>query len=534
MNIVDMSQIKNFWLVEMLPFTFEDRKNYKFVKEYQELSSENGIFGIGWSDYPELKEIFGKIPIEKSELTKEIYETIKENIKNCPKLQDLKLEDSYIENIYQNAWKELKKQEEKNNNTNKKNNEQPNDEQENNEQEDKGLNLAIKNFFSIEKGDIVLSRLRNGKYIVGIVEDNTKYYGSNEEDEEGKNEDDLIKKWKENEKIMSNGFGWRCKVKHWYPISREDVPSDIIGRCSQRNSYTITRLNDDRIKLFILKLLERQEKKKSNCPPIILNENNFASALNSDELEDLIYLYILDKKENEDLILLPSQCKISEPMYEFYLKHKKNMDGKIITCQVKNRSTVDFQKYKDEIEHDKKGMFEKIYLFSGIESYGNDKEKEKYKEKIEIIEKKELWKYLKDNKSYFNVLQDDYYYKFSSDEKEDEKVIISKAEENGWTLHKYQKAWKVKQNKQKKFKVSYYDNGELKSTSSKEYCNEILKSRIKAINFNYNAYDENKPNFYYNNDFRCFIINKKTNKEENEIKKVIEEVIPIIKKLVGD
>ena len=74
-------------------------------------------------------------------------------------------------------------------------------------------------------------------------------------------------------------------------------------------------------------------------------------------LEDLVYLYI--KSKNMDYKLLPSTCKISKEKYEMDLI---NEEGKMITCQVKNDASIEYQNYANE-END----FYKIYLFSGLE-----------------------------------------------------------------------------------------------------------------------------------------------------------------------
>ena len=68
-------------------------------------------------------------------------------------------------------------------------------------------------------------------------------------------------------------------------------------------------------------------------PKIILNKDNFTSALNYMELEDLVYTYIIN--ENPNYILYPSKCKATKIKYEFTLLDK-NCKEKEITCQVKN------------------------------------------------------------------------------------------------------------------------------------------------------------------------------------------------------
>ena len=535
-NILNLSEFENFWLFEMLPFRQNEKSNYKFVRDYQEFCIEKGIFGIGWSDYEELKDIFGTIKTKNGKIENdEEKKKLKENIENIIKDFDFNKSDiGNISKIYQDVYNEIgkinkkdEKEKEEEEEENKVAEKEEENKKEENKSENNGLKRAIDNFFSIKKGDVVLSRLRNGKYIVGRVIDDEKEYGRTQEEEE------ILNKYN----VKSQGFGWRCNVD-WHIISREDVPSDIIGRCSQRNPSTLTHINNDRIKLFTLKLLKQSDKTiKIDCPPIILNKNNFASSLNSDELEDLVYLYIL--KENNNLTLLPSLCKISEPLYEFFLQDN---DGKYITCQVKNNSVVEFLIYKDEMDKDKEKKIKKIYLFSGIGKYFKDEDKEKYdefknnyEEKITEIDKKELWKILNDKKQYFKFSQKqtkDYYdIKDVSDEKGNTIVFLQEITNNDWKMHISGNHLKGK----KRFDVEFYnDNGEILYASkvAKKACDNkigIERKKVYKINFMYKE-NEKDINFYYNNEFKCFIIKN----PESEIKNIIDEVRPIVEKITGE
>lgn len=536
-NIFNMSKHKKFWLVQMLPFRYEDRDNYTFVNNYQEIcckKGKEGIFGIGWSDFDELQDIFGDISTVDGSLTDNQKNILREKFTKY----DIEFKESnnvsdFYEKAYITFWNKSKEKNAKNqegsqnidkDNQGEKDSQDADNEKENAQyidsvnQEDsqdddkenvnKGLRKALKNFFEIKNGDVVLARLRNGEYIVGEVINDLKEYRKT----------DSERKVLENH--QSQGFGWHCKVQEFYKISRENVPSDIIGRCSQRNSCTISSINNDRLKLFILKLLN----KENHCPPIILNSNNFASALNADELEDLVYLYIQEKWDN-NLILLPSQCKVNEPRYEFFLKHK-NENEKIITCQVKNKAIVDFGTYKCD-----KNKYEKIYLFSGWGNYGDDSQKEEYKGKIEEIDKADLWNVLKENIQYFKMIQEGYYYKIEEKDEEDIEVEIPSVigEKNKWSMIKTNEKWKTKSSK---FKVVYY-NDDGKITKVDEEHNKIKRSRISKIYFNYGE-KENKGKFFYYHEFRTFIIvDAKDEKEVNEIKDFIkEEIAPIVEKML--
>ena len=310
-------------------------------------------------------------------------------------------------------------------------------------------------------------------------------------------------------------------------MQRNETLPAIIGRFSQRNQKTISRVNDDKIKLLALKLYqEKRENIKIEIPPIILNENNFGRSLDPDELEDLVYLYILDKEKNENLILLPSHCKITEPMYEFYLKDKNNVNEKNITCQVKNVRKVEFSDYLEQ-----KDLFKRIYLFSGINDYGDKREDDKI---IKPIPQGKLYECLIEKINYFPFLNNKKYYiidkKDNNKENSNEEIKIkSEYNDNNWSMHRYNKRLK---NKEKRFNVNFFDDdGKILHTASKEYsCDneiKIAKNRIHSIEFDYNVNGE-KGYFYYNNEFKCFII-------KNEItKNIIDEAKVIVKEIIGD
>ena len=225
--------------------------------------------------------------------------------------------------------------------------------------------------------------------------------------------------------------------------------------------------------------------------------------------------------------LLPSQCKVNEPRYEFFLKHK-NGNEKIITCQVKNKAMVDFGAYKDDID---KNKYEKIYLFSGWENYGDDSQKEKYKDKIKEIDKAKLWEVLQYKIQYFKMIQEGYYYKIEERKEEDVEIEIPSVigEKNKWSMIKTKEKWKTIS---PKFKVVYY-NDDGKIIKLDEGYNKIKRSRISKIYFNYGE-KENKGKFFYYHEFRTFIIvDAKDEKEVKEIKDLIkEEIAPIVEKLL--
>lgn len=529
-EVIDFRKVKNCWIVQMLPFSNEDKNNNKLVNEYQEFCFKNNFFGIGWSndddekhDRGRLNYIFGDVKTINGNLSSELIEKINNKIKKYDEFKSIEFKkDNLIEN-YQKVYNKI-------NQINSNNKNKTIDDKIGVEEIDNNgaLKTAINAFFKIEKGDIVVTRLRNGKYLIGQVTDGEKYFKKEDKEKEifDKNES------------KGNGFSWRCKVDKWVSLPRSEMVSDIIGIFSQRNQKAIYRSNNDKIKLLALKLYKEDRKNAEiDMPPIILNKNNFAISLNADELEDLVYLYILEKDENKDknLILLPSHCKISEPMYEFYLKDKDNINGKNITCQVKNRKKVNYSDYIDQ-----KDSFGKIYLFSGINDYG---ECTKKYDNIEKIPSSELYSCLSKNKAYFPFLNNEKYYIFEQENSRtdsndfDKELDIRKYfeyEYNGWSMHK-----RYQQNK-KKFKINFFDdNGNITDISKKysnkdendidikkEYPNKIRKNRIQSIEFFIN---EDKDKFYYNNELKCFIIN---GSENNDITNFINEVKPIVKEII--
>ena len=510
-EVIDSRQVKNCWLVQMLPFTSKDKNNKNLVNDYQNFCFKNKIFGIGWSnDYDEknnkmkrLEDIFDDVEISDGELSEELRKKVFEKIKKYNIFDKVEFKDKYIQDIYQKVYNKIT----------------PKDENKENEiadSENNGLKRAINSFFKVEEGDIIITRLKNGIYLIGQVRDGKKFFKKEKEEKE------ILKE------CESNGFSWRCEVDEWVPLKRNEILSDIIGRFSQRNQNTISSTND-KIKLLALKLYQEKKKnrKKQNIkiPPIVLNENNFGRSLNPDELEDLVYLYILDKENNKNLILLPSHCKISEPMYEFYLKDKNNVNGKNITCQVKNICKIEYSEYLKQ-----KDLFKKIYLFSGINEYGNEVEEDA---KVEKIQQNELYDCLIDNINYFPFLNNKEYYRteFKNNRNEEIKIKVPRCNSkyNGWSMHKY----KEHLNGKKIFKVHFFDDdGKILDTSSKEYsCDneiEIAKNRIDSIEFFYKVNGE-EDHFYYNNEFKCFIIES----AENEITNIIDEVRPIVEEIIG-
>ena len=234
--------------------------------------------------------------------------------------------------------------------------------------------------------DIVITRLRDGKYYFGKIISERLFC---------KNEDTNNEVGFEEPR-----FSYIRKIEKWYCFSEDELPADITGRLSQQRHKTIERIANDRIKLLVIKKFAEKTEDKSfkniKIPKIKLDENNFATSLNYMELEDLVYLYI-HSKLGVDYILYPSSCKINKQKYEFSLYNP--VTNNTVTCQVKNQAKIDVKNYTDDIN-----LYSSIYLFSGLGSelgYDNkDKAKvinSKGEEAIKIIENSELFVFFKDN-----------------------------------------------------------------------------------------------------------------------------------------
>lgn len=136
---------------------------------------------------------------------------------------------------------------------------------------------------------------------------------------------------------------------------------------------------------------------------VVLNKSNFARSLSYESLEDLVALYILGI--HTDYKLLPSSCKLSEDMYEFFFRNKNKSE---ITCQVKNQEEISINYYYN------KPTYEKIYIFSGL---WDDDEVEAQNRKaliknknnnIIVVKPSELYNAL--TKLYFDYLKLDKFY----------------------------------------------------------------------------------------------------------------------------
>lgn len=244
---------------------------------------------------------------------------------------------------------------------------------------------ALNRYQEISDGDFVIMRLKNSHYYIGRVDGRAKYIQRFSVD-------------------GANRLSWGCNVKEWFEFeNEEELPSDIIGRFSQRRHSTIQRVANNKLKIMIIASYERASKTTEfNIPKPLLNQDNFVTSLNYMELEDLVSQFIYERHYKEGYILLPSSCKINKQNYEFsFVSVNRNP----ITCQVKNQS--------DDIipsEYNNEKSYEKIYLFSGK---WTDEDVDRYREEYAdtntyIISKEELYNELMKN-SYLKAKLEKFY-----------------------------------------------------------------------------------------------------------------------------
>ena len=230
---------------------------------------------------------------------------------------------------------------------------------------------AVDRMSEIKCGDLAIMRLRDGHVYIGKVTEPAFY-------------DNTILKGEN-----SNRLSWICRVESWFEFCDETlIPSEIIGRFSQRRQATITKIVPYKQRLLMLAMYETASNGKTDFPKLIINENNYICALSYTDLEDLVCAYIHNKHTDDGYMLLPSSGKVSRLKYEFTFV-SNNLDKKPITCQVKNQNSVPIN--IADYENDK-DVYEKIYLFSGNNNFVNCK---LATDNIEIVEHRKLFDVLK-------------------------------------------------------------------------------------------------------------------------------------------
>ena len=232
---------------------------------------------------------------------------------------------------------------------------------------------ALNKYRDIKPKDYVLTRLRDGYCYIGKVE--THAYHDFEQ---------LFDNYDYYSWVVETN--WKKRKKYEF----HELPSAIQGVMSGRIG-TIKRLDD--LHTHILKRMyegKRVGKYK-------LNIDNFHEALSAEDLENLVAYYM--RRKHKSYFLIPSTCKKDYPLYEFVMI---NENDERITCQVKNNDVVDTETYKSD-------YFKTIYLFSGINDYGN----EEPTGNLKVIKRNDLFdiivKQFDDEKGFFFNELKDYY-----------------------------------------------------------------------------------------------------------------------------
>lgn len=208
----------------------------------------------------------------------------------------------------------------------------------------KGKTAAYNCYKDMAPGDLVITRLVDGFYYIAKLTSHAMYLYKRDEE-------------------LYDCISWGCYVEKWHKITDlQRLPAIIRGKYSSCHQNTVLHVNNDseqNLKKAIIMLYERYEYPNSDNYKrnrLEMNQQTFPECLDYKELEDLVYLYML--KENRDYILLPSTCKMSSPVFEFWMTKGSKHN---IVCQVKNQ-TYNFpspDEYKDY------RTFDKIYLFCG-------------------------------------------------------------------------------------------------------------------------------------------------------------------------
>ena len=202
---------------------------------------------------------------------------------------------------------------------------------------------TVSSYQKVKKGDYVITRLKNGHYYVGKVSSDGAYY-----------------LYKNNDSFFGM-FSWGGNVEEWFEYKTDDeIPSEIVGRFSQRLHSTIQRVSGYRQRLLIISMYENKvkgNKKSFDIPKLRITPYNFVRSLDYMQLEDLMSLYIDERWHDTGYRLLPSSCKISQQNYEFRFVAPNRRP---MTCQVKNQKEINIDQYKGETQ------YQIIYIFSGV------------------------------------------------------------------------------------------------------------------------------------------------------------------------
>ena len=245
---------QRFWTVQLLPLRQEDKAKITMCIDLQEKVCVDGkIFGMGWTDDNDnfLREIFCKLPALDYQPDNENNKIAKSEAQKIINSANKEIERINKEINEFNKTVKKKKYEKKELNSEKIKNIKIDKDKDvldlYNEMydgifgENSGLKKAINFYKQVKKDDLVISRLKSGKYCIGRVKDNKiSILGKNTKNNEYKKITEIQDKILEDGYSNSTGFSWCMNVYKWYIIEEVDIPGHISGRFSVCVEYYIS------------------------------------------------------------------------------------------------------------------------------------------------------------------------------------------------------------------------------------------------------------------------------------------------------
>ena len=213
----------------------------------------------------------------------------------------------------------------------------------------------IKN--NIRSNDLIWTRSPDGIYYLGKVESEWEYY-SNPEAQEA----DIVN-------IV------RCNLIKIPNIS--DIPGKVIA--SFRPTRTVQAIHDRAVDIYSKHLWNKISGSEFYQPPNLKNENLF-SLLDSEETEDIIFIFL----QTKGWIVIPNSRKGDTMSYEFYLIHNETKEKAIVQVKTGHTSlnTKDWKVYS-----------EKVFLFQSNSIYHGESSKN-----IECISPDEIKTFIHKNR----------------------------------------------------------------------------------------------------------------------------------------
>ena len=257
---------------------------------------------------------------------------------------------------------------------------------------ERGKTVACNGYRDMEPGDPVMTRLADGRYYIARIKSSAC--------------------WMRKSGMPYDHLSWGCEADQWRLVEDvQNIPAIIRGKYSVSYQNTVIRINNSAEK-YLAQAMEMLYERVANPESsdyrryrMRMDSENFPVCLDYKELENLVYLYMREK--NPEYILLPSTCKMSQPLFEFWMTKgpKRN-----IVCQVKNQINPAY--FPPPSAYSDYSALDRIYLFCGkwteadIEDY-EKKVKESNLGNIEIIRPEDLFGVLR---KYCYLFNDEYRY----------------------------------------------------------------------------------------------------------------------------